>query len=125
MSGPNDLPPGLPRDFPEGMGDMMKQAQEMQAKVAKLQQDLAMQRFEASSGGGMVTAVVTGQLRVLEIKFETGLLSDSDRDMLQDLTAAAVNAALEKAQRGAQQALQQLQAGFVLPGMGDARGGQR
>jgi DNA-binding YbaB/EbfC family protein len=103
---------------PPDMGEMMKQAQQMQERVGKLQQDLAMQRFEASSGGGMVTAVVTGQLRVLEIKFESTLISETDRDMLQDLTAAAVNAALEKAQRGAQQALQQLQAGFTLPGMG-------
>jgi len=108
---------------PPDVAEMMKQAQQMQEKVEQLQRDLAMQRFEASSGGGMVTAVVTGQLRVLEIKFETGLLQETDRDMLQDLAAAAVNAALEKAQRGAQEAFQRLQSGFVIPGVGNPGGG--
>ncbi|MDG2052003.1 MAG: YbaB/EbfC family nucleoid-associated protein [Myxococcota bacterium] len=103
------------------MKEMLEQAQRMQTRIAELQQELSTRRFEASSGGGMVTAVVTGQLRVLEVRIEPSLFEDSDRGMIEDLTAAAMNAALEKAQRSVQEELQQLQgkmgaAAFSGPG---------
>jgi DNA-binding YbaB/EbfC family protein len=103
------------------MKEMLEQAQRMQSRIAELQQELSTRRFEASSGGGMVTAAVTGQLRVLEIRIEPSLFSESDRGMIEDLAAAAVNAALEKAQRSVQEELQQLQgqmgaAAFSGPG---------
>ena len=103
------------------MKEMLEQAQRMQSRIAQLQQELSTRRFEASSGGGMVTAAVTGQLRVLEIRIEPSLFSESDRGMIEDLAAAAVNAALEKAQRSVQEELQQLQgqmgaAAFSGPG---------
>ena len=105
------------------MMKMMKQAADMQKNMKKKQKELEKTEVQFTAGGGMVTAVVTGQLRVLEIRFETGLLQETDRDMLQDLTAAAVNAALEKAQRGAQEAFQRLQSGLVIPGGGNPAGG--
>ena len=103
------------------MKEMLEQAQRMQSRIAELQQELSTRRFEASSGGGMVTAAVTGQLRVLEIRIEPSLFEESDRGMIEDLAAAAVNAALEKAQRSVQEELQQLQgqmgaAAFSGPG---------
>jgi len=55
---------------PEDLGKMMEQAREMQSKLAELQQELALRRFEGSSGGGMVIAVVSGALRVLELRIE-------------------------------------------------------
>ncbi len=99
------------------MKQMLEQAQRMQARIAELQRELATRRFEASSGGGMVTAAVTGQLRVLEVRIEADLYASGDRSMLEDLTAAAVNAALEKAQRGVQEELQRLQGSMGLPVM--------
>lgn len=91
------------------MKQMLEQAQRMQTRIAELQRDLAARKYEASSGGGMVSAVVTGQLRVLEVRIEPSFHASGDRGMLEDLTAAAVNAALEKAQRSVQEELQRLQ----------------
>ena len=108
---------------PPELGDLLKQAQEMQTRMAELQRQLATRRFEASSGGGMVKAVVTGDLRVVEIRMEPDLVAGGDRSMLEDLTAAAVNAALAQAQRGVQEEIQKLQSGLgiQLPGLAGPR----
>jgi DNA-binding YbaB/EbfC family protein len=84
----------------------MEQAQQMRARIEELQRELASRRFEASSGGGMVTAVASGALRILEVRIEPTLVASGDREMLQDLVATAVNAALETAQAAVQQELQ-------------------
>jgi DNA-binding YbaB/EbfC family protein len=113
---------------PEDIQKMMEQAQQMQSRVSQLQSELAARSFEASSGGGMVTARVSGALRVLDIQIEPALMQDGDREMLQDLCAAAVNAAFTKAQEYVQQQMQQLSfggpggPGFPAPpgGEGDA-----
>lgn len=104
------------------LGKMLEQAQRVQARMAALQEELAHRRYEASSGGGMATAVVNGQLRVLELRIEPSLIKDGDAGMIQDLAAAAVNAALEKAQHGMQQELAQLQQSLGLPGTPQAGG---
>lgn len=104
------------------INELLKQAQQVQQRIGEVQEQLAARRFEASSGGGMVTAVVSGQLRVLELRFEPDLVDQSDLAMLQDLAAAAVNAALEKAQRGVQEEFQRIQGSFGLPGMPGAPG---
>ena len=86
----------------------MKKAQEVQSRVAQAQQDLARRSVEGSAGGGMVTAVATGELRIREIRIEPALLAGEDRAMLQDLVAAAVNAALAAAQKMVQEELQRV-----------------
>ncbi len=101
------------------MNEMLKQAQRVQERMAELQRDLVSRRYEASSGGGMATAVVSGQLRVLELHIEPTLVSGGDRSMIEDLAIAAINAALEKAQASVQQELQQLQGSMMMPGPGD------
>jgi hypothetical protein len=88
----------------------------MQGKLAEVQRELATRRFEGSAGGGMVTAVVSGELRVLEVKIEPGLVEGGDRAMIQDLCAAAVNAALANAQQGAQEEMQRLTGSLGIPG---------
>ncbi len=100
---------------PEELGKMMEQARVMQSKLADLQKELALRRFEGSSGGGMVTAVVSGALRVLELRIEPSRFEGGDRDMLQDLTAAALNAAIQNAQSQVQAELQRASAGMTLP----------
>lgn len=88
------------------MSELLKRAQEMQERMAELQRDLARRTTEGSAGGGMVTAVATGELRILEIRIEPELISSGDQAMLQDLIAAAANAALANAQRMVQEEMQ-------------------
>lgn len=100
---------------PEDLGKMMEQAQAVQSKLAELQQELALRRYEGSAGGGMVTAVVSGGLRVLEVHIEPSLFEGGDREMIEDLTAAALNAAIQNAQSQVQAELQRASAGLALP----------
>lgn len=95
------------------MSELLERAREAQQKLQGLQQELAAKRFEGSAGGGMVTAVVTGALRVLEVRVEPSLYSGGDRELMQDLCAAAVNAALTNAQQSIQQEM--LRAGLSIP----------
>jgi DNA-binding YbaB/EbfC family protein len=81
---------------------MMEQARAMQERIAEIQRTLNARRFEAASGGGMVRATVTGALRIVSIEIEDAFFKTGDKEMIQDLAAAAVNAALGKAQEGAQ-----------------------
>jgi len=105
---------------PPDLQQLMAKAQEMQGRIGELQQELARRTVEASSGGGMVTAVVTGDLRVLEIRIEPVVFEGGDRGMAQDLIAAAVNAALAKAQTMVQTEMQKAAglAGLAMPGAG-------
>ena len=100
------------------LGELMQKAQEVQKRIADVQRELASRKVEGSSGGGMVTATVTGGLRVLEVNITQSLLDSGDRSMIQDLTAAAVNAALANAQRMVQEELQRASTGLGinLPG---------
>jgi hypothetical protein len=88
------------------LSELMARAQAMQSRLADLQRSLALRSVEASAGGGMVTAVATGALRIRELRIEPGLLAAGDREMLQDLAAAAVNAALAAAERMVQEEMQ-------------------
>lgn len=97
------------------LAELMAKAQEAQAKLAALQRELASRRIEGSAGGGMVRAEVSGALRVLSISIEPSLLASGDREMLQDLTAAALNAALTNAQRVVQEEMQRASRGLGLP----------
>lgn len=90
--------------------ELVKKAQEMQTRMREVQQELARRTVEGSAGGGMVTAVATGELRIREIRIEPTLLDGDDRAMLQDLVAAAVNAALANAQRMVQEEVQRVAA---------------
>jgi DNA-binding YbaB/EbfC family protein len=107
---------------PADLGELMAKAKEAQARMAELQRELALRRVEGSAGGGMVTVVATGELRVLEIRIEPSLLASGDRDMLQDLTAAAVNAALMNAQKMVQEEIQRASAAMAVPNLADLFG---
>jgi hypothetical protein len=102
------------------LAGILAKAQELQAKLAQLQRELARRSVSASAGGGMVTAVATGELRILEIRIEPSLVASGDRAMLQDLVAAAVNAALAAAQRMVQEEMQKASGLPIgaLPGTG-------
>jgi DNA-binding YbaB/EbfC family protein len=99
---------------PPDLGELMAKAREVQARLAEVQRELAGRRVEGSAGGGMVTAVASGELRILEVRIEPSLLEGGDREMIQDLTAAAVNAALASAQRLVQEEMQRASAGLTI-----------
>ncbi len=95
----------------------MKQAQQVQARMMKLQEELALKTVEASAGGGMVTAVVNGRFEVLSLKIEKDVVTPDDIEMLQDLVMAAVNEGLRKAQEMAQAEMSKITGGLQIPGM--------
>ncbi len=98
------------------LNQLMQRAQEMQSRIAAVQRELAVRRVEGSAGGGMVTAVATGELRIVELRIEPSLVERGDREMIQDLCAAAVNAAITAAQRMVQEELQRAAGGMAIPG---------
>jgi len=99
------------------MGQLMKQAQQIQTKMAKLQEDLGDRTVEASSGGGMVIAVANGRQEILSIKIEPEVIDPDDAEMLQDLIIAAVNDALTKAKDMVNEEMGKLTKGMNIPGM--------
>jgi DNA-binding YbaB/EbfC family protein len=80
------------------LNKLMKQAQEMQAQMAKAQEELKNETVEASAGGGMVTVKATGGLEIVEIKISPDAIDPDDPDLLADMVLAAVNEALRSAQ---------------------------
>lgn len=99
------------------MGQLMKQAQQIQTKMAKLQEDLGDRTVEASSGGGMVIVVANGRQEVLSIKIEPEVIDPDDVEMLQDLIMAAVNDALTRAKDMVNEEMGKLTKGMNIPGM--------
>jgi DNA-binding YbaB/EbfC family protein len=97
-------------------GALLRRAQEMQGRIAALQRELARRSVQGSAGAGLVTATVSGELRVLQLEIDPQLLAGGDRAMLQDLVAAAVNAALTNAQRMVQEEMQRAAGGLQLDG---------
>jgi len=87
---------------------MMKQAQKMQQDLLKMQQDLEEQTYSASSGGGVVTATVSGKREVTEIAIDPEAVDPDDVEMLQDMIVAAVNEALRKAEEASAQSMSKI-----------------
>jgi nucleoid-associated protein EbfC len=97
------------------LNNLMKQAQQMQERVKKLQEEAGNKTVEASAGGGMVTVVANGRQEVLSIKIDRSVVDPNDIDMLQDLVTAAVNEALRKSQEQMKDEMGRLTAGMGLP----------
>jgi len=92
---------------------MLKQMQQMQTKLAKVQEDLDREQIEASAGGGAVKAVVTGQQKMVSITIDPDVAGDVE--MLQDLVVAAVNEAMDRSRAVAAERMQSVAAGLGLP----------
>ena len=97
--------------------NMMKQAQQFQARLAKAQEELESQTVEASSGGGMVKVVATGKQTVESIIIERDAVDPDDVELLQDMVLAAVNDALNQSQAMAAERLGAITGGLKIPGM--------
>jgi hypothetical protein len=83
----------------KNIGNILKQAQKMQEKMAEIQNEAAAKTIEASSGGGMVTVIVNGKQEVMAIKIDPAVVNPDDVDMLQDLITAAVNEGIKRSQQ--------------------------
>jgi len=83
----------------KGMNALLKQAQKMQAKLAKMQEELADKEMEGSAGGGVVTAKVNGNYQITSLSIAPEVINKDDKEMLETLITAAVNDALEKLQK--------------------------
>lgn len=96
---------------------MMKQVQQMQADMAKAQDDLASETVEASAGGGMVTVQVTGAIELKSIKIDPAAVDPEDVEMLEDMILAATNEGLRSAQELASKKMGGITSGLSLPGL--------
>lgn len=99
----------------KGLSHLMRQAQEMQANMQKVQDDLAATEVEGIAGGGMVKVVVTCKHEVRRVTIEDSLLRE-DKEMLEDLVAAAFNDASRKVEQTVQQKMSAVTGGLALPG---------
>lgn len=99
------------------MQEVLRQAQRMQERLARVQEELAGKTVEASSGGGMVTAVVNGRQEVVSIRIEKEVVSPEDVDLLQDLVAGAVNEAMSRSRKMMADEMAKITGGMNLPGL--------
>ena len=99
------------------MQNMMRQAQKMLDEQKKIQEDLKNQRLEASSGGGMVTATVDGEGRLVDLVIKPECVDPEDVEMLQDLVVTAVSEAIEKAKAKEEERVNSLTGGMNIPGL--------
>ena len=97
-----------------GLGDMMKQAREMQEKIASLQSELAELEVVGESGAGMVRVTMSGRHDVRDVDIDPDVLTE-DKAMLEDLLAAAVNDAVRRIERAQQERMSELTAGLPIP----------
>jgi DNA-binding YbaB/EbfC family protein len=99
------------------MGDLLKQAQEMQGRIAKIQEELAQKTVEGSSGGGMVRVTVNGQFNLSAVKIEASVVNAAEKEMLEDLILAAVNDGMRKAREMVSTEMSKITGGFKIPGL--------
>ena len=99
------------------MGNILKQAQAMQERLGKIQEEAAGKVVEASAGGGMVTISVTGAMQVTKVVIDPEVMKSEDREMLQDLLVAATNEALRKAKDMMADEMKSVTGGISIPGL--------
>jgi DNA-binding YbaB/EbfC family protein len=100
-----------------GMGNIMKQAQMMQKRMEQMKKELEERRIEATSGGGMVKAVVSGKQQLISLTIDPKAVDPEDVEMLQDLVVAALSEALKQSQKLAEDEMAKITGGLNIPGM--------
>jgi len=99
------------------MMDMMRQAREMQKKMSQVQKKVAQMEVTASAGGGMVTAVVSGDLILKQLRVDPKVVAEGDASLIEDLVLSAVNAAFKKAQDTMAEEMKAVTGGLKIPGL--------
>jgi len=102
----------------KGFGNMMKEAQKLQAQMAALQEEVGKKKVDATAGGGMVTVEANGKQELTAVKIDPEVVNKDDVQMLEDLVLAACNEALRKSRELVQQELGKLTGGLKIPGLG-------
>ena len=101
----------------KGLGNILKQAQEVQSRIAQLQEEMAGRRVEATAGGGMVSVIMNGKQEVLSIQIDPEVVNREDMEMLQDLIRAALNEAIRKSREMMAEEMKKLTGGLSIPGL--------
>ncbi|GAB0056694.1 Nucleoid-associated protein YbaB [Candidatus Magnetaquicoccaceae bacterium FCR-1] len=101
----------------KNIGEIMKQAQAMQAKMAKIQEELAALVLTGHAGGGMVQVVMNGKQEVMRVRIDPSVVDAEEIEMLEDLVAAAFNDAQRKVQEATRDSMAQLTGGMKIPGL--------
>ncbi|HBO70057.1 MAG TPA: YbaB/EbfC family nucleoid-associated protein [Deltaproteobacteria bacterium] len=101
----------------KGMEEILRQAQQVQERLAKLQEELAGRTVEASAGGGMVSVVVNGRQEVVSVRIEKEVASPEELELLQDLVRGAMNEALSRSKRMVAEEMSKITGGMNLPGL--------
>jgi nucleoid-associated protein EbfC len=99
------------------MGNLLKQAQDMQARMAKIQEELANKTVEGTAGGGMVRVMVNGQFNVTAVKIEASVVNADEKEMLEDLILAATNDGVRKARDLVSSEMSKITGGLKIPGL--------
>jgi len=100
-----------------GLGNLVKQAQELQERLTQVQEQAAAKTVTAAAGGGMVTATVNGRLQIVALRIDPEVLKGNDIEMLQDLVTAAINQAIKNAQDMMGEEMKKLTGGLKIPGL--------
>lgn len=104
------------------LGNLMKQAQEMGGKMREINEELKAKRVTGSAGAGMVEVDANGVGEILAVRIDPSLMAKQDREFIEDLLPAAINAAQQKVKELYAEQMQSLTGGLDLPGLGDALG---
>jgi len=102
----------------QGFGGLLKQAQQLQERLSKLQEEAAARTVEASAGGGMVRVTINGKLEIVALNIDPKMVAAGDVEMLQDLVIAAVNQGVRAAQQQIAGEMSKLTGGLKIPGLG-------
>lgn len=100
-----------------GMAGMMKQMQKLQDEMARVQQELGSKEVTEEAGGGMIKAVANGNKQVVSVEIDAQVIDPEEKEILEDLVVAAVNKALESANKMAEEEMAKVTKGFIPPGM--------
>jgi nucleoid-associated protein EbfC len=101
----------------KGLGNILKQAQQMHSRISQLQEEMAQKTVETSSGGGMVNVVMNGKQEILSLRIDPEVVNRDDVEMLQDLIAAAINEAIRKSQEMMTEEMKKVTGGLNIPGL--------
>jgi DNA-binding YbaB/EbfC family protein len=105
------------KGFSGGMAQLMKQANQMQTRMKKAQDELATHEYEASSGGGAVTVKINGEYKMVALKIDNEVVKSGDVEMLQDLILTATNEAVKVARETSQKEMEKITGGMNIPGL--------